>query len=229
VKLPEVAARLKRRFALCGLGPFPRLGMLNELLEVGRWVRRHRSAPRFATRGELHDHVNTALLGGGAVDYLEFGVFEGRSIARWAAANADPRSRFVGFDTFEGLPEGWRFLTRTLPPGTFSVGGRVPAVADARVAFRRGLFQETLPGFLRDFEPRSRLVVHLDADLYTSTLYVLASLDRLLVAGSVVILDEFSDVHEFRAFRDYAASFRRGVEVLGTAGPFCDHVALAFL
>src|SRR6266545_4942707 len=78
------------------------------------------------------------------IDYLEFGVYEGVSIRYFAERHRDPESRFVGFDTFSGLPENWR----EFGPGHFDVNGRVPSIKDSRVSFVPGLFQDTLPTFL---------------------------------------------------------------------------------
>jgi hypothetical protein len=59
------------------------------------------------------------------------------------------------------------------------------------------------------------LIVHNDSDLYSSTLFCLTTLDRIIAPGTIVIFDEFGDVmHEFRALQDYLASYRREVEVL---------------
>ncbi|GGC51740.1 hypothetical protein GCM10011504_32730 [Siccirubricoccus deserti] len=49
----------------------------------------------------------------------------------------------------------------------------MPQIDDPRVSFVKGWSQETLPGFLANFTPRSRLVVHCDSDLHSSTLYAL--------------------------------------------------------
>ncbi len=138
------------------------------------------------------------------VDYLEFGVFGGKSFQWWASANKHPESRFVGFDTFSGLPEDWDMFKK----GDMSVDGNVPQMDDARCSFEAGLFQDTLPGFLYKFERRSRLVIHMDADLYSSTLYVLTSLAPILRKGDIILFDEFNiPLHEFRAFTDFVESY----------------------
>lgn len=85
-------------------------------------------------------------------------------------------------------------------------------------------------GFLRDFRPRSRLVIHNDADLYSSTLYALSTLDPLLRPRSTLILDEFANpLHEWRAFRDYITTFGRSDRVLGESGEYYTQVAIELI
>jgi len=40
-----------------------------------------------------------------SVDYLEFGMYRGESIAWWGRRITHPHARFIGFDTFTGLPK----------------------------------------------------------------------------------------------------------------------------
>ena len=152
------------------------------------------------------------------VDYLEFGVWKGRSLDYWTKLNRDPESRFIGFDTFTGLPEDWDI---TNPAGTFDVQGHVPRIDDSRVSFVAGLFQKTLPSFIETFRPRGQLVVHFDCDLYSATLYVLAKLDHLIAPGTILMFDEFGDVrHEFRAYHDYSASHMRECKLVSASVEF---------
>lgn len=98
-----------------------------------------------------------------------------RDILYWIQHNADRDSRFVGFDTFTGLPEDWGLTKK----GSFSTNGLLPSVNDGRCFFVKGLFQNTLGEWLKSANLSRRLVVHLDADLYSSTSYVLTKLEYI--------------------------------------------------
>jgi hypothetical protein len=108
--------------------------------------------------------------------------------------------QFYGFDTFTGLPKNWDHI----PSGTFSTEGQTPQIDDSRCTFEVGLFHETLPNFLLKYRRKDRLVVNLDADLYSSTLFVLSTLVPVLQKNDLLILDDFCSLkhptHVFRAF-----------------------------
>ena len=169
-------------------------------LEVGRWMRahgfeRHRG---FGTRLELFDLI-AADVADERVLYVELGVYEGASMRYWSSLLQNPDARLHGFDSFEGLPEDW---TIGEGKGHFSTNGRVPEIADDRVSFFAGWFEETLPGY----EPpeHDRLVVNFDCDLYSSAALGLSTLESLIVPGTYVYFDEFHDRHhELRAFDEF--------------------------
>jgi hypothetical protein len=108
--------------------------------------------------------------------YLEFGVWRGDSI-QWFAENLKHlESRFIGFDTFTGLPEEWEGHA---PAGHFSTLGNLPQIDDSRVRFCKGLLAETLPQVIEDIKKLAEgrtVIVHIDADLFSSTLFVLTFL-----------------------------------------------------
>lgn len=187
-----------------------RIDKFNRLPLLAAFADEHAAAPCFPTREAMWDYL--ARQTAAAIDYLEFGVHEGHSILYWAKANAAAGSRFFGFDTFSGLPEDWN---KDYPKGKFDTGGRTPESSDRRVTFIRGLFQDSLPTFLETFESRSPLVINIDCDLYSSTLFCLTRLDPFIAPGTILIFDEFGDVlHEFRAFHDYLAAYRRDYRLL---------------
>jgi len=167
-----------------------------------RWNAANRF-PEIAGRRQLHEHVMN-LFAGQQITYLEFGVHKGESLRWWVEGNAHPRSRFVGFDSFAGLPETWR---KGFPKGHFSTGGVPPEIDDSRCEFKVGWFQSTLPRLLREGDITTPIVAHLDGDLYSSTLFVLFALAPSLKTGDVLILDDFTNtLHVFRALTDFTAA-----------------------
>lgn len=137
---------------------------------------------------------------------LEFGVAGGESIRLLAAETPRP---IHGFDSFTGLPEDWP--GRHEARGHYSTGGMLPQVP-AHVTLHKGWFDDTLPPWLAaDSAPVAFL--HLDADLYSSTLTVLRLLADRLRPGTVIVFDEyFNHVgwrdNEFRAFQEFVAERR---------------------
>ena len=111
--------------------------------------------------------------------------------------------RFFGFDSFEGIPEYWNGN----PIGAFSQK-KMPKVP-ANVQFKIGLFDDTLPGFLEEHDgPVSFL--HVDCDLYSSTVTIFKALGTRLQEGAIVLFDEYYNFprwreHEFKAFQEFVA------------------------
>jgi hypothetical protein len=160
-------------------------------------------APYFEKHPQLVEFVvNAASLPG---LYLEFGVGRGKSI-RWIGSHADRTVH--GFDSFEGIPEYWNGN----PVGAFAQS-KLPNVPD-NVKFQVGMFDETIPGFLAEHdEPVSLL--HVDCDLYSSTVTIFEAFGPRLQPGAVILFDEYYNFprwqeHEFRAFQEFVA--KSGVE-----------------
>ncbi len=145
--------------------------------------------------------------------WLEFGVFEGRTINVLAGLTTHT---VHGFDSFEGLPVRWG---AHFPAGRFTLGGRLPKVA-ANVRLWPGWFSETIPPFLRECGGSSIALLHVDCDLYSSALVVLRGLCRHLAPGSVIVFDEFITAYpedESRAFREFRERTGLGAEYIGSS------------
>ena len=98
----------------------------------------------------------------------------------------------------------------------YNTEGETPQITDERVSFIKGLFQDSLPGFLEKYNSVQRKVIHMDADLYSSTLFVLTRLIPYLKKDDLLLFDEFGvPTHEFRAFVDIVSSYNLKFEVLG--------------
>ncbi len=151
------------------------------------------------------------------LNYLEFGVADGHSFNWWMTENVHAASRFYGFDTFTGLPEDFGPYKK----GTFNTGNNIPIIKDDRGKFFQGLFQQTLPTFLQSFNNKNRTIIMLDADLYTATLFTLASLAPFLKKDDIIFFDEFVvPTHEFMAYRNFIDSFYFDLELIGAANNY---------
>lgn len=182
-------------------------GVVNSL-KLGRWMRDHEFHfdHLLRDRWQVFDSVASTVQDQ-RVLYLEFGVFKGRTTRYWAAKLRNPNSRLHGFDSFEGLPEAWG----PHPKGTFSVSGRMPAIEDCRVTFYKGWFQDTLSSYV--VPDHDVLVMIMDADMYTSTSFVLRQFAPHICAGTFIYFDEMNHVEdEPKAFdelmRDTGLKFR---------------------
>ena len=152
-------------------------------------------AVSFNHKSELHEFAAGELGTDRELTYLEFGVAGGQSIRGFAKKFSNDKSRFVGFDSFHGLPVAWDIGGRSIERGTFSTGGLPPVVDDARVSFVKGWFQNTVPDFLSrpPVDINRTVLVHFDADLYGSTLFLLTCLWFRLPEYYFIMDDFFED------------------------------------
>lgn len=151
------------------------------------------------------------------INYLEFGVSSGGSFKYWLAKNQHPASKFYGFDTFEGLPESFG------PFGKGSMANSIESlqITDARASFYKGLFQHTLLPFLEQFPNDKRKLIHLDADIFSATIFALSQLHRFLKKGDIIMFDELAvPTHEFMALDIYNRSFNPQYEVIAAANNY---------
>lgn len=161
----------------------------------------------YKDRDKLYSYAHEKIVRSGPIDFFEFGVFQGESFRKWLSINQHPESRFFGFDCFEGLPTDWE--SGNCKKGAFTCHGRLPDISDPRATFIKGLFNETLADFLRTYEPRNRLVIHMDADLFASTMYVLMQMDPFVKRGTLILFDDFNPRDDFAAFHNYTVACQR--------------------
>ena len=153
----------------------------------------------------------------GPVNYLEFGVAAGYSFNWFMERNKNAESRFYGFDTFDGLPEDWGPFKK----GSFSNDDKMPAIIDNRGKYYKGLFQQTVPGFLKELDNSRRNVLMMDADLWSATLYTLTTIAPYLKKDDIIFFDEFVvPTHEFKAFTDFVESHYVNMQLIATANNY---------
>jgi len=157
----------------------------------------------------------SAVLNSGGGVIAEFGVWRGDSINYFA--RLCPNAKLYGFDSFQGLEEDWYGFN--LRKESFSTHGKMPAV-EKNVTLFKGWFEETLPKFLQDFGKTKIQILHMDADTYKPTSYVLNLLRNNLARGTIIIFDEYFGypnyrLHEFRAWNEFVRDFSIQFRYLG--------------
>ena len=89
--------------------------------------------------------INKFQLEQAPVTYLEFGVASGVSFEWWLNHLKNPESVFLGFDTFEGLPEDWGLFFKK-----GAMEHNMKEIEDTRHTFFKGIFQDTLVKAIND-------------------------------------------------------------------------------
>jgi len=144
---------------------------------------------------------------------MEFGVEKGASLRHLGGLT----SREVhGFDSFEGLPGDWSGTKEGA--GAFSLRGRLPKVP-ANAKLHVGWFDKTLPPLLAQHAGPCALV-HVDCDIYISTVVIFQQLRERIVPGTVIVFDEYFNypgwrAHEYKAFQEFIAESGFSYRYLG--------------
>lgn len=116
---------------------------------------------------------------------VECGVGRGKSLNQLVRLS---KQRLVfGFDSCQGLPEDWKMSDKwTWPEGSFAQDA-VPEILGADI--RVGWFVDTLPVWKKEHPGRIALL-HIDCDLYSSTVTILEELNDQIIPGTVIISDD---------------------------------------
>jgi bifunctional DNA-binding transcriptional regulator/antitoxin component of YhaV-PrlF toxin-antitoxin module len=190
------------------------MGALHDATSSAEFAKQHlRDVREFKSRNELHRFALASVQNDKGL-FLEFGVYKGASIN--CLAEIKPDVTFYGFDSFHGLPESWTVIAKK---GAFGVDGRLPAVW-GNVVLVSGFYEHTLEPFLLEHRHEPISFLHVDCDLYSSTKTILThGADRLL-AGSVIVFDEFFNYsgwrdHEYKAFMEFVAQTGRRFQYIG--------------
>lgn len=154
----------------------------------------------FDTPRELMAHALSLVPSEGLV--CEFGVNEGGTVS-FIGKRLNGR-QIHGFDSFEGLPEDWS--GNKMSAGYFDRKGKLPKVP-ANVTLHAGWFDKSLPRFV-EAHPGTAAFLHIDCDLYSSTVTIFETFADRIQPGTVLVFDEYFNypnwqAHEHKAFREF--------------------------
>ena len=150
-------------------------------------------------------------------DWAQFGVYKG-ALARMMLESLPEDGRLHLFDSFEGLPEDW---ISSWKAGAFALpDSEIPTFDDPRVAVHKGWFNKTVPDYM-GANGEDLAFIHVDCDLYSSTIDCLFGTNDRIKKGTILLFDEYrmaregeTDDGEHRALVEWVASRKRRVEYL---------------
>jgi len=149
--------------------------------------------------------------------WLEFGVFKGKTVNYISNFTND---KVYGFDSFEGLPEDWRY---GIYKGRFSTNGHLPEVNN-NVELIKGWFSETSPDFIKTHNKKVSFI-HMDADLYSSTKCIFDNLKDYIDRDCIIVFDELinypgfdGQTGELKAFYEFVTENKVDYEWIGMDG-----------
>lgn len=160
-------------------------------------------------RTHLESAMKEIILGG---YIIECGVASGKSL-NWITQCTE--KTVYGFDSFRGLPEDWvKSASITIPKGVF----QCIQPTNEQVEFWEGLYSETLPKW-KEQHSGNIAFLHVDSDLYSSSVTILSELNDQIVPGSIIVFDdmysvpeyEYWEQGEYKAFNEWKETYNRVV------------------
>ena len=200
-----------------GIGRLPKMSR-----RVALWLRRVLIVAKSSARRETYSEKDIRARLSMGIEYIrwaevtgdvaEFGTMSGRtaSIMSMALSKFDTEARKSRkihlFDSFEGLPQAQSAVDMDSPyvkSGVWGVGTCIGITKDElrsmcgrflsreRIVIYEGWFKDTLPRILDDVK---FAMVHIDCDMYQSTIEVLTYLfkNRHISEGSALFFDDYS-------------------------------------
>jgi hypothetical protein len=121
------------------------------------------------------------------------------------------KNPLFGFDSFIGLPSDTVWGKK----GRLTTDGKVPDIDGAY--FYKGWFESTIPKFNADYKD-ALAFLHIDCDIYSSTVEVLEGMKEKIISGTVILFDDMlsysqdkkkwvGEEHEFKAFMEFVDKY----------------------
>ena len=155
--------------------------------------------------------------------FFEFGCHSGRTYSAVLLASKFCKFelRNFAFDSFEGLPETLISEDGIFRSGTFSTKKNdFVQIVKNKTGFRlqddqliEGYYEKSLTDKLSHRLPKSVGLIHIDVDLYSSTVTVLEFVKKFLVSGTVILFDDWycfppgKEMGERRAFNEFLKKY----------------------
>ena len=140
-----------------------------------------------------------------AWDYCEFGVASGKMLINsYYISKKYPNlsnMRFIGFDSFEGLPsfdhefdkiKGWKKGDFAFDIETVKRNLKKAKIPENKYILVKGLFKDSLNEIvIKENNIKQIAYTHIDCDLYTSTKTALNFIKPYLIEGAIIDFDDY--------------------------------------
>lgn len=152
----------------------------------------------------------------------EFGVLKGKTLN--LIAKNFPNQKVYGFDSFKGLPEDWHLSDESIfEQGRMKVDNLPEVEPNAELVV--GWYDKTISEWCKINRDNIKFI-HIDCDLYSSTLTVLEELNDQIVKGTVIQFDDFYNWYNlsnytkwqegiYKALSEWTQKFNRKFKVIG--------------
>lgn len=134
--------------------------------------------------------------------YFEFGCHKARTMRHaWRHTRHNFAFTYVGFDSFEGLPElspedrlaNWEKGSFAMSEGDFVTTVLAAGMPRDRLMTVKGFYDTSLTDELAlKLLPRKASIIYVDCDLYKSTVPVLSFIEPFLQAGTIIAFDDWN-------------------------------------
>ena len=148
----------------------------------------------------------------------EYGIDKGKSFIQLCELNKDNET--FGFDAFLGLPDGiWP--GNMIHQGMFNYDGQIPFDIPSNGTIINGWFDKTLPNF--NYKQLVAKFLHIDCDVYSSTVDVFNTLQGKIVPGTVIVFDDYCNhpnwrQGEYKAWQEFVSHNNIKYKYLYVAG-----------
>lgn len=138
--------------------------------------------------GPRYDYLLKELTNAPDGDVVECGVYQGGTLH--GMAQAAPHRRFIGFDTFLGLPSEMWGQDEIHKIGDFA-DTRFAAVSDLVKGYDVELIRGLFPESAKNVHTSGIALAHVDFDFYASTVEAILWLLPRMVKGGVILFDDY--------------------------------------
>ncbi len=167
----------------------------------------YHNASKFFTIYKIWNNIKLDDIEG---DYIEFGIFKGKSLLHSIKTykqffNSNDKITFYGLDSFDGFPSDNHNFYNSNNFSTSYAKVTKTFAKYRNVKIIKGFFSDVLKN--EEFHKNVYSFVFIDCDIYESSLDVFKHIDKKIVKGGFLMIDDFTSIDKngnsiYKAFNE---------------------------